>query len=78
VKMDELRQSCGAALVCPDELRGEADVGRAAAHIGTAGFVTAGVSAVVGFTLLLVPDRRTPAEVGIFAGPGFAGMKGKF
>lgn len=77
-KMDELRHVCGADLVCPDRLRGEADLGRTAAHVGTAGFVTAGAFAAVGLTLLLVPDKSTPAKVGIFAGPGSVGVKGKF
>ena len=77
-KMGELRGACGEELVCPDRLRGDAELGRVAAHIGTAGFVTAGVGAAVGLTLLLVPEKSTPAKVGISAGPAFLGVKGEF
>ena len=77
VKMDELRSRCGADLVCPDRFRGDADLGRTATHVGTAGFVTAGVFAAVGLTLLLVSDGRGTAKVGISAGPGFIGVKGE-
>lgn len=77
VKMGELRSRCGADLVCPDRFRGDADFGRTAGHVGTAGFVTAGAFAAVGLTLLLVSESRGTAKVGISAGPGFIGVKGE-
>lgn len=76
--MDDLRRACGPDLVCPEAHRGQADLGRAAAHTGTAGFVMAGVGAAVGLTLLLVQDRAAPAKVGLSVGPGFVGATARF
>jgi hypothetical protein len=77
-RMSELRSECGPALVCPERLRASADEGRTAAHFSTAGFVTAAIGAAVGVTLVALPVRGAPAQVGILAGPLFVGVKGAF
>jgi hypothetical protein len=77
-KMEELRPVCDGGR-CPESRRADADLGRAAGHVATAGFVTAGAFAAVGLTfLLLAPETGTPAKMGISAGPTFVGVKGEF
>ena len=85
-KLSELKGHCGADLVCPPDARENADAGRAAGHVATAGFVLAGLGAAVGLTLLALPTRTTPTRdgrgssprVGLLVGPGLVGLKGAF
>jgi hypothetical protein len=77
-KLSDLGQVCGPDLSCPSPLRGDAEMGRAAAHVATVGFIAAGLGAAVGVTLLVVPVKKSQAQVGLEIGPSFVGVKGAF
>lgn len=74
-KMDEVRATCGQALMCPEGYRGEVDGAKTLGHVSTAGFIAAGVGVAAGVVLLALP-RKAPAAVGLSVGPSFVGVKG--
>lgn len=77
-KMEDVRKTCGDALVCPEGYRGEVDGAKALGHVSTAGFIAAGVGAAAGVILLVLPGKKAPAGVGLAVGPAFTGVKGAF
>lgn len=78
-KFDELKRTCGEALVCPESARGTYDAANTASYFSTAGFVVAGVGAAVGVTLLLLPaNKKASTRTGISLGPAFVSVKGSF
>lgn len=63
-KMGQFKEACGAELRCPGALEGELSGARIAGHFSTIGFAVAGVGAVMGTVLLVVPlggDKGAPA-----------------
>lgn len=77
-KMDDVRATCGEALVCPEGYRGDVDGAKTLGHVSTAGFIAAGVGAAAGVILLVLPGKKAPAGVGLAVGPAFTGVKGVF
>lgn len=78
VRLGELRKSCDPDLVCPESARRDAEDGRTAAHLATAGAALAGAGLAVGIVLLVVPTKTTEARVGLSVGPGVLSLEGAF
>lgn len=77
-KMDEIRKTCGDALLCPEAQRGEVDGARTLGHVSTAMFVAAGVGVAAGVVLVLIPQKAAPKAAQITVSPGYIGVKGAF
>lgn len=78
VKLGDLQKSCDRDLVCPRSARDDAEDGRTAANIATAGLALAGAGVAVGMVMLVVPSATAPARVGLSVGPGAVSLKGAF
>lgn len=78
-RTSELKKLCGDPIECPRSQQGALNDAKLSAYVSTAGFVLAGVGAVAGVTLLLVPiGGGTEPRASILIGPGFTGVKGNF
>lgn len=78
-RTSELKKLCGDPIECPRSQQGALNDAKLSAYVSTAGFVLAGVGAVAGVTLLLVPiGGASEPRASILIGPGFTGVKGTF
>lgn len=75
-KMDEVRATCGEALRCPDDYRGEIDAARTIGHVSTASFIVAGAGAAAGVVLLLLPQKSAGVTTSLSVGPGSVTLRG--